>query len=208
MFLCQGIGIRDWTYTSAHIPANGAASHDLLLVEEFSGEQKVCVEGDVLYLPPGIAHWGTAKRACMTYSIGMRAPHYFSDADLELAEVIPGYISEAALRRAGEQTTELGRSVTELKEWLQPEPPDERTLEQLLQKPSQPLKLHGMARVAYDDKHVYVNGRHREIARKERAVVAELCARRRLNSATLVALSPKLLAWLASNGAFEIPENA
>jgi ribosomal protein L16 Arg81 hydroxylase len=24
-------------------------------------------------LPPGVAHWGVAKRACMTYSIGMRA---------------------------------------------------------------------------------------------------------------------------------------
>lgn len=208
VFLCQGIGIRDWTYTSARIPANAAASHDLLLVEEFSGEQKVCVEGDVLYLPPGVAHWGTAKRACMTYSIGMRAPQYFSDADLELSEVSPGYISKAALRRAGAQTTELGRSVTELKEWLQPEPPDENTLQQLLEKPSLRLDLHGMARIAYDDKHVYLNGRHRDITRKERAVVAKLCARRRLNSATLVALSPELLSWLAMNGAFEIPEIA
>ena len=29
---------------------------------------------DVLYLPPGIAHWGIALDASMTYSIGMRAP--------------------------------------------------------------------------------------------------------------------------------------
>ncbi len=208
VFLCQGIGIRDWTYTSAHIPANKAASRDLLLVEEFSGERKVCVEGDVLYLPPGVAHWGTAMRACMTYSIGMRAPHYFSDPDLELSEVSPGYISRAALKRGGEQTTELGRSVTELKEWLQPDRPDKNTRKQLLEKPSQRLDLHGMTRIAYDDKHVYVNGQHRDITEKERAVIAELCARRRLNSATLVAFSPELLSWLASNGAFEIPEIA
>ena len=26
--------------------------------------------GDVLYLPPGIAHWGIAEGECMTYSLG------------------------------------------------------------------------------------------------------------------------------------------
>lgn len=206
VFLCQGIGIREWTYTSAQIAADEAASSDLLLVEEFSGEREICVEGDVLYLPPGIAHWGTAQRACMTYSIGMRAPQYYGDPDLELSEVVPGYISKAALDRAGEQTTELGRTVTDVKEWLRPEPPDEGTVKQLLEKPSQKLELHGMARVAYDEDHVYVNGKHRKVTEKERAAVAELCARRSLDSTTLVALSPDLVSWLASKGAFEIPE--
>ena len=207
VFLCQGIGIRDWTYTPLRVPENKAASRDLLLVEEFSGEEKTCVEGDVLYLPPGVAHWGTAKRACMTYSIGMRAPPYFGDPDLELSEVSPGYISRAALNRAGEQSTELGRSVTELKEWLRPEPPDNATLEQLRLKPSAQLELHGMTRIAYDDEHVYVNGACRAISEKERAGVAGLCSERRLNSATSVAFSPELLSWLASRGAFELPED-
>ena len=43
-------------------------------LQEFSGTEINAREGDVLYLPPGVAHWGTARRACMTYSIGMRAP--------------------------------------------------------------------------------------------------------------------------------------
>ena len=30
--------------------------------------------GDILYLPPGIAHWGTAEGDCMTYSLGFRSP--------------------------------------------------------------------------------------------------------------------------------------
>ncbi len=208
VFLCQGIGVRDWTYSAAHIPLDSAASGDLLLVEEFSGEQRVCVEGDVLYLPPGIAHWGTAIRACMTYSIGMRAPHYYGDPDLELPEVSPGYISRAALERAGEQATELGRDVTELKEWLQPEQPDTNVIDQLLEKPIQELELHGMARVAYDDEHVYVNGQQRPIDKEEREAIAGLCSRRRLDGATLVAFSPELLAWLASSGAFELPDIA
>ncbi len=208
VFLCQGIGVRDWAYTAAHIPADRAASGDLLLVEAFTGEQRVCVEGDVLYLPPGVAHWGTAKRACMTYSIGMRAPHYFSDPDLELPEVSPGYISNAALDRAGESKTTLGKDVTELKEWLQPETPDSKAIKQLPEKPSRRLKMHGMARVAYDDQHVYANGHERRITEKERAVVAEFCARRRLDSMALAASSPDLLTWLAAKGVFEIPETA
>lgn len=206
VFLCQGIGIRDWSYSPEHIPLDQAASDDLLLVEEFSGETGVCVEGDVLYLPPGVAHWGTAKRACMTYSIGMRAPHYFRDPDLELSEVSPGYISPAALLRAGDKATELGRNVTDLKEWLQPDQPDDNLLEQLLQKRSLRLDLHGMARIAYDDQHIYVNGHQRRITQKEREVVAELCARRRLNSAAHIAFSPGLLSWLVTQGTFEIPE--
>ena len=30
--------------------------------------------GDVLYLPPGVPHWGVADELCMTMSIGCRAP--------------------------------------------------------------------------------------------------------------------------------------
>lgn len=30
--------------------------------------------GDILYLPPGVAHWGTACGDCMTYSLGFRSP--------------------------------------------------------------------------------------------------------------------------------------
>lgn len=208
VFLCQGIGVRDWTYTATHIPPNSAASGDLLLVEEFAGEQRACVEGDVLYLPPGVAHWGTANRACMTYSIGMRAPHYYGDPDLELAEVKPGYVSKSALARAGEKAAELGLDATELKEWLRPEPPHARTIDQLLEKPFHGFKLHGMTRLAYDDDHVYVNGQRRTINASERELIAGLCERRRLDGAAAVALSTELLAWMATIGAFELPEVA
>jgi len=208
VFLCQGIGVRDWTYTPAHIPLDSAASGDLLLVEEFSGEQRVCVEGDVLYLPPGVAHWGTAKRACMTYSIGMRAPHYFSDPDLEVSEVRPGYISSAALDRAGKFKDRLGQDATELKEWLRPDPPDRVTIERLREKPLQRLGIHGMARVAYDDNRVYVNGRQRPISEQERAAIAGLCQRRYLDSPSLAAFSAELFAWMAASGAFEVPDAA
>ena len=87
VFLCQGIGIREWRITADDIPLDPGASDDLALTREFeSGECFEARAGDVLYLPPGVVHWGTASRACLTYSIGMRAPQ-LSDLDAELPDV-------------------------------------------------------------------------------------------------------------------------
>ena len=52
----------------------------LRVLESFSSQQEWLLEpGDMLYLPPGIAHWGVAESECLTYSIGFRSP---SIADL------------------------------------------------------------------------------------------------------------------------------
>ncbi|MCH5376378.1 MAG: AraC family ligand binding domain-containing protein, partial [Planctomycetes bacterium] len=48
---------------------------DLNVLRSFKSEQDwVLQPGDVLYLPPGIAHHGVALDAGMTWSVGMRAP--------------------------------------------------------------------------------------------------------------------------------------
>jgi len=75
VFLLQGSGRRNWKIS---------AQHDLSLIEDaplkilknFKPEQEWILEaGDMLYLPPQIAHLGTAVgEDCMTYSIGFRAP--------------------------------------------------------------------------------------------------------------------------------------
>ncbi|MDP2247522.1 MAG: cupin domain-containing protein, partial [Nitrosomonadales bacterium] len=47
----------------------------LRILQDFKTEQEYVLEaGDMLYLPPHVAHWGTAVGDCMTYSIGFRAP--------------------------------------------------------------------------------------------------------------------------------------
>ncbi len=50
----------------------------LRILQQFETEQEWLLEvGDMLYLPPHIAHWGTAVgEDCMTYSIGFRAPKH------------------------------------------------------------------------------------------------------------------------------------
>lgn len=210
VFLCQGIGVRQWLYTAAEVRADTRASEDLHLVEEFSGEQQVCVEGDILYLPPGIAHWGTAKRACITYSIGMRAPPYYSDPDLAAAEARAGYISAAALERAGDHASELGCDVTDLKDWLRPVEPGGDEVLRLMGSATRmaTLQLHGMARLAFDDRHVYLNGLSRPMARSKFDAIASLCEHRRMDRDVVAALGEELQRWLLANGAFVIPEQA
>ncbi|MDH3304473.1 MAG: cupin domain-containing protein [Gammaproteobacteria bacterium] len=209
VFLCQGIGVREWRISTQDMPEDTLASDDLVLLQEFSGSEcHVARQGDVLYLPPGVAHWGTAKRACITYSIGMRAPPYYADPDLRLEEVQPGYLSSAAHDRAGRHANRLGCSVTELKPWLQPLAPGQDEITALLVTPAVlgKLRLHGMARLAYDDETLYLNGIARPLEGDERRSIAALCRRRRLDAALAAAFSEKCLRWLLDHGAFEVPE--
>jgi len=79
VFLIQAEGRRRWQIASVFEPALLAGT-DLNVLESFEPEQEWVLEpGDMLYLPPGIAHHGVALDTGMTWSVGMRAP---SAADL------------------------------------------------------------------------------------------------------------------------------
>ncbi len=77
VFLIQGHGRRRWR-VGQHCNADSALlPHDeLRLLAEFETTDEWVLEpGDILYVPPGIAHDGVAvDDHCMTYSIGFRAP--------------------------------------------------------------------------------------------------------------------------------------
>ena len=79
VFLLQAEGSRRWQI--AHeFDETLREGTELNVLESFEAEQEWVLEpGDMLYLPPGIAHHGVALERCMTWSIGMRAP---SAADL------------------------------------------------------------------------------------------------------------------------------
>ena len=48
---------------------------DLRILADFDqSEEWVLEPGDMLYLPPRLAHFGIAEDDCMTYSVGFRAP--------------------------------------------------------------------------------------------------------------------------------------
>ena len=79
VFLLQAEGRRRWQITR-EFDGELLDGTDLNVLKKFEPEQEWVLEpGDMLYLPPGIAHHGVAVDTCMTWSIGMRAP---SAADL------------------------------------------------------------------------------------------------------------------------------
>lgn len=75
VFLLQGSGKRHWKI-SAQTDFTLIEDAPLRILKHFDTEQEWVLEaGDMLYLPPQIAHWGVAVGDdCMTYSIGFRAP--------------------------------------------------------------------------------------------------------------------------------------
>ncbi|MFM1891466.1 MAG: hypothetical protein RLZ44_543 [Pseudomonadota bacterium] len=76
VFLVQAMGRRRWLIdTRPQDQAPLREDTDLRVLAEFQAEREWVLEpGDVLYLPPGVAHWGIAEQPCMTCSVGYRAP--------------------------------------------------------------------------------------------------------------------------------------
>jgi 50S ribosomal protein L16 3-hydroxylase len=77
VFLIQGLGHRRWQVGGRCDATTALLPHDdLRLLAEFAATEEWVLEpGDMLYVPPGIAHDGVAVGDdCMTYSIGFRAP--------------------------------------------------------------------------------------------------------------------------------------
>lgn len=76
VFLLQGDGVRRWKIGQYCDEAEPLLDHpDLLLLAEFRQEDEFVLNcGDILYVPPRVAHWGIAEGDCTTYSIGFRAP--------------------------------------------------------------------------------------------------------------------------------------
>ena len=217
VFLCQGIGQRDWRVADAAAKLDSVEAEGLLLLEPFVGDGPIkATENDVLYLPPGIAHWGIATEASMTYSIGMRAPRlsdtvFYQDADLQIGEARPGLISPSALERARqyldlddqELAMTFGCAVTEIKEWLIPEAPSEEELGALRQSVNTEFRVHGMARLAYcslGERHfVFVNGHGTPVTRAQRNFFGQVCANR-----TVRADGSDFVNELAARGSFDL----
>jgi len=82
VFLLQVSGRKRWQIAEA-FDDSLLADCEISVLQDFEAEQEWILDpGDLLYLPPGVAHYGLALQTGMTWSIGMRAP---SAADLYLA---------------------------------------------------------------------------------------------------------------------------
>jgi 50S ribosomal protein L16 3-hydroxylase len=78
VFLLQAAGRRRWQVSDRVYGSDDfVPGLDLRLLADFTASAQWVLEpGDMLYLPPGVAHYGIAEGECMTYSIGFRAPSH------------------------------------------------------------------------------------------------------------------------------------
>jgi 50S ribosomal protein L16 3-hydroxylase len=74
VFLLQGRGRRRWRISRQRDLALDPGAPLKILRDFRADEEWVLEPGDMLYLPPGVAHEGTALGPCVTYSIGFRSP--------------------------------------------------------------------------------------------------------------------------------------
>ncbi|GBL56390.1 cupin [Pseudomonas citronellolis] len=76
VFLLQGHGRRRWKVGQLCDADSPMLQHaDLRILADFQQSDEWVLEpGDMLYLPPRLAHYGIAEDECMTYSVGFRAP--------------------------------------------------------------------------------------------------------------------------------------
>ena len=95
VFLLQGDGQRLWRLgqqcdsNSALIPGQPMK----ILADFRPSDEFILNPGDVLYIPPQVAHWGIAIGESITYSIGFRAPSH-ADLLLDLSQELASNLRE------------------------------------------------------------------------------------------------------------------
>lgn len=94
VFLLQAEGRREWKTGQLCDADSKLVEHpDLRILAEFDTEHTWVLEpGDMLYLPPRVAHWGTALDNCMTWSFGYQAPST-SDALLSFTDYAASFLT-------------------------------------------------------------------------------------------------------------------
>lgn len=94
VFLLQGLGKRRWQIgQTCNVDSARLENTPLNILQSFDTQDEWLLEpGDMLYIPPGVAHWGIAEGECITYSIGFRAPSH-ADILTELSQEIASTLS-------------------------------------------------------------------------------------------------------------------
>ena len=77
VFLVQGHGHRRWQLGQmCDAESKVVAGQPLKLLPEMEVNfDEVLAPGDLLYVPPGLSHYGVAEDDCLTYSFGFRMPN-------------------------------------------------------------------------------------------------------------------------------------
>ncbi|GAA6152681.1 cupin domain-containing protein [Pseudoteredinibacter isoporae] len=93
VFLLQGYGKRHWQVgQTCNEHSQRLDGTPLNILQEFQCLDSYVLEpGDILYLPPRVAHWGIAQGDCITYSVGFRAPSQAQLLDEHFQSLAEGF---------------------------------------------------------------------------------------------------------------------
>ncbi|MGZ3441329.1 MAG: cupin domain-containing protein, partial [Polyangia bacterium] len=94
VFLLQGPGRRRWQVMMGGDRAVDPNAAIRVLKHFVADDEWLLEAGDMLYLPPGVAHHGVAEGPSFTYSIGFLAPSHE-----ELVHSVLGYLGHALAPR-------------------------------------------------------------------------------------------------------------
>ena len=140
VFLIQGLGRRRWRIHHTPVAEETLVPDlDVRMLAGFEADAEWVMEpGDLLYLPPRIPHEGVALDACMTLSIGFRAPSYrdlltgflddllpqvdplarYHDPHLTTPPAHPGRLDADALAQVRQVIVDLLTDEAALHEWF------------------------------------------------------------------------------------------
>jgi 50S ribosomal protein L16 3-hydroxylase len=201
VFLLQGEGERRWRLGQRCDAGEAQRDIDgLKILENFEQQAEYLLgPGDVLYVPPRLAHWGIAVGSCTTYSVGFRAPRLndmlgrWTDAALPLldpeqlyrdglAAGAPGELRRESLAAAETQLRELVAAVSPGPDWFGELVTEPR--EDAVSYPAEPLPAavaaDPAARIAWcnlgESIAVYANGERLDAPTAVRPTLEKLCA--------------------------------
>ena len=139
VFLVQGLGHRRWQIAYEPVEEERLVPGlDVRMLADFEPDEDwTLAPGDLLYLPPRIAHHGVALDDCITYSVGFRAPGHaeilggfagfmderldaaqrYRDPDLKRQEE-PGEITGAALAQVTDVLRTLAGDEAAVRHWF------------------------------------------------------------------------------------------
>ena len=135
VFLIQGKGQRHWQIgqlcSEADLHTDSTALKILKNLEV--SDEWTLNPGDMLYLPPKIAHHGVAIGQCTTFSVGFRAPaatEMLDDLATELLsrDITPNHLQDPPLNAAMANEPISGAYIQQVKELLQQTLDDEQML--------------------------------------------------------------------------------
>ncbi|PWK49941.1 cupin domain-containing protein [Pleionea mediterranea] len=122
VFLIQGMGQRHWQVGSNDESLMNQIPHPLLKqVSDFTPIiDDTLNPGDILYIPPGFPHCGTAINDCLTYSVGFRAPSRQMVLEQLLSDLLENdeYESNRYRDHHPEQTFQSAELPDHLSSWL------------------------------------------------------------------------------------------